>query len=124
MGGIMRKTTKLRNEELLFLVLCKDEDRKKLLKESKMSLQDFKRLTYITHSMGLESYTNYLYSIFPECLEQLSEQILLEIQIDSNDDSFVDEECYIYYDEWLKDFCHQLPSRQLRNMYREKFNID
>lgn len=120
----MRKSTTLRNEELLFLVLCKDEDRRKLLNEKRMHLQDFERLTYITYNMGLESYTNYLYFTFPEYFKKLSEQILKEIQNDSDDGTFfIDEDQYVHYEKWLEDFCQQLPSKQLQDMYIKKFDI-
>lgn len=90
-------------EEILFLSLCSAKDRDKLLKRTKMNLEDFLRITYILDRMGLFLYELCVFENFPQLREK--GEILLGSQTSMPKDSYYDdEEIYEKYNDWLVEF--------------------
>lgn len=67
-------------EQLAFLYLCSEHDRRLLLKKEKMQLADFDRLTYLIYHLGFKEYHIKVWMEFAgdfkkewDCLEALQE---------------------------------------------------
>ena len=63
-------------EQLAFLYLCSEHDKRLLLKKEKMQLADFDRLTYLIYHLGFKEYHTKVWMEFTgdfkkewECLE-------------------------------------------------------
>ena len=57
-------------EQLAFLYLCSEHDKRLLLKKEKMPLADFDRLTYLIYHFGFKEYH---IKVWMDCLEALHE---------------------------------------------------
>ena len=74
-------------EQLAFLYLCSEHDKRLLLKKEKMQLADFDRLTYLIYYLGLKEYHIKIWMEFAgdfkkewDCLEALREtEVVSEI---------------------------------------------
>ena len=67
-------------EQLAFLYLCSEHDKRLLLKKEKMQLADFDRLTYLIYHFGFKEYHIKVWMEFAgefkkewDCLEALQE---------------------------------------------------
>ena len=69
-----------RKEEQLFLSLCSQRDKQKLMKQIPMSFQDYLRITCIISFMDLVYYEVKLNELFPE-LHEVNIQIIIKMRM-------------------------------------------
>lgn len=97
-------------EQLAFLYLCSERDKRLLLKKEKMSLADFDRLTYLIYHLGFKEYHIKVWMEFAgdfqkewDCLEALQETGGRVGNIDSTESEVK------LHEMWIQDFCKSTP---------------
>ena len=125
----MKKTKDVVSEERKFLRLCGEEYKKKIKKQTSMSLKDFQKISYLINTLGFSNY--YLYfcmDLFPDLLCDSSDISEVndwneEYDMQSSEYGILDmkvEEC----DMWLEEFCNQMPLERQKEKYRLLFEIE
>lgn len=118
----MEQTKKLKTEREEFLSLCCSSDKDLLTGKSEMTLNDFERLTYLTMSLDLDAYTQYLHECYMDYTISLSQQSDRENEILSDyPDYYLDEHIIEKQQAWVDDFCNHIPAEK-REYYRKKLN--
>ena len=97
-------------EQLAFLYLCSEHDKRLLLKKEKMQLADFDRLTYLIYHLGFKEYHIKVWMEFAgdfkkewACLEALQETGGCAGNIDSTESEVR------LHEIWIQDFCENTP---------------
>ena len=97
-------------EQLAFLYLCSEHDKRLLLKKEKMLLADFDRLTYLIYHLGFKEYHIKVWMEFAgdfkkewACLEALQETGGCAGNIDSTESEIR------LHKMWIQDFCKSTP---------------
>ena len=97
-------------EQLAFLYLCSEHDKRLLLKKDKMQLADFDRLTYLIYYFGFKEYHIKVWMEFAghfkkewDCLEALQETGGRIGNI-GNAESEIK-----LHEMWIRDFCKNAP---------------
>lgn len=107
-------------EKFAFLYLCGKRDRNILLGKEQMTFSDLDRLTYITDFLDLKHYN---LEIWNQYAGQFQEQFqLLNRLFDETCDIVsydMSEYDYHQRDLWLRDFCQNAPSRQIKKWLEE-----
>lgn len=118
----MEQTKKLETEREEFLSLCCSKDKDLLTGKAEMTMNDFERLTYLTMSLDLDVYTQYLHECYMDYTISLSQQLDRENEILSDyPDYYLDEQLIDIQQAWIDDFCNQLPADK-QELYRKKLN--
>lgn len=122
----MKKTKDIVNQENKFLRLCGEKYRDKIKKKIPMTVGDFQKFMYIFNTMELNEYSIYFsMEMFPE--------LLLEYGKRGKDDDWDScygecglpaEEMVEMSDEWLEEFCDQMPLESQKKKYRRIFLLD
>ena len=106
-------------EQLAFLYLCSEHDKRLLLKKEKMQLADFDRLTYLIYHLGFKEYHIKIWMEFAgdfqkewDCLEALQETGGCVGNIDSTESE--DR----LHEMWIQEFCKNTPM-EIREWIRE-----
>lgn len=118
--GRMKKMYQKDIERFAFFYLCGKRDRDMLLGNEKMTFSDLERLIYITDFLGLSK-------MYLEIWEEYGGQFLGQFQnlerieketfdIASRDPSEMDLD---QHEQWVMDFCRQVPDRQCRTLLKE-----
>lgn len=107
-------------ERFAFLFLCGNRDRRILQGKEKMTFSDLDRLNYITDFLGLKLYGleiwNKYAGQFREQFQQLQRLYDETSSIVPYDPSETDED---QQEQWVKDFCRQVPDRKSRRKLEE-----
>ena len=107
-------------ERFTFLFLCGKRDRRILQGKEKMTFSDFDRLNYIADFLGLKLYGleiwNKYAGQFREQFQQLQRLYDETSSVVSYDPSETDED---QQEQWVKDFCRQVPDRKSRKQMEE-----
>lgn len=112
----------LEKEESTFLSLCSPHDRDLLTGRTKMTLQDFERLTYLTMALDYVEYSLDLHKRYIEYTTTLSEQIERESKILADYPAYyLDEDTAEKYQKWIDDFCNHIPADK-QKYYRDRLN--
>lgn len=113
-----------RKEEQLFLSLCSQRDKQKLMKQIPMSFQDYLRITCIISFMDLVYYEVKLNELFPELHEE-KEQMLKrhKVIISEYPDYYKDEDVYKKVQDLLTAFCCQISDKEQQDFYAKKFDV-
>lgn len=120
----MEKSEQLKTEEKLFLSLCNKTDREMLVGKIPMTVQNFERICYIAESMEFEEYDIYLMTVWNEQMEQLAHKVVRESLIMEGYPEYPwDEGLLDRREQWLRDFCSQLPNEGLREEYCRRFDL-
>ena len=97
-------------EQLAFLYLCSEHDKRLLLKKEKMQLADFDRLTYLIYHLGFKEYHIKVWMEFAgdfkkewDCLEALQETGGGVGNIGSTKSEVR------LHEMWIQDFCKNAP---------------
>ena len=97
-------------EQLAFLYLCSEHDKRLLLKKEKMPLADFDRLTYLIYHLGFKEYHIIVWMEFAgefkkewDCLEALQEMGGCVGNI-GNTESEIS-----LHKMWMQNFCKNAP---------------
>lgn len=102
------------------LFLCGKRDRRILQGKEKMTFSDFDRLNYIADFLGLKLYGleiwNKYAGQFREQFQQLQRLYDETSSVVSYDPSETDED---QQEQWVKDFCRQVPDRKSRKQLEE-----
>lgn len=118
----MEQTKKLNTEREEFLSLCCSSDKDLLTGKAEMTMSDFERLTYLTMSLDLDVYTQYLHECYMDYTLRLSQQLDRENEILSDyPDYYLDEQLIDIQQAWIDDFCNRLPADK-QEYYRKKLN--
>lgn len=118
----MEQTKKLETEKNTFLSLCCPHDKNLLTGNAEMTQSDFERLTYLTMSLDLDTYTQYLHECYMDYTISLSQQLDRENEILSDyPDYYLDEQLIDIQQAWIDDFCNRLPADE-QEYYRKKLN--
>ena len=106
-------------EQLAFLYLCSEHDKRLLLKKEKMLLADFDRLTYLIYHLGFKEYHIKVWMEFAgdfkkewACLEALQETGGCAGNIDSTESEIR------LHKMWSQEFCENAPM-ETREWIRE-----
>ena len=93
-------------EQLAFLYLCSEHDKRLLLKKEKMPLADFDRLTYLIYHLGFKEYHIKVWMEFAgdfkkewDCLEALQETGGCAVSIENTESESR------LHEMWIRDFC-------------------
>ncbi len=107
-------------ERFAFLFLCGNRDRRILQGKEKMTFSDLDRLNYLTDFLGLKLYGleiwNKYAGQFREQFQQLQRLYDETSSIVPYDPSETDED---QQEQWVKDFCRQVPDRKSRRKLEE-----
>lgn len=118
----MKQSKKLEAEKEEFLSLCCPYDKALLNGKEKMKRSEFERITFLTMSLDLDVYTQYLHGCYKDYSESLIQQIDREREIlKEYPNYYLDEEVIETREKWVEDFCNQLPADK-QEYYREKLN--
>ena len=97
-------------EQLAFLYLCSEHDKRLLLKKEKMQLADFDRLTYLIYHLGFKAYHIKVWMEFAgdckkewDCLEALQETVGCVGNIGNTESEIK------LHEMWIRDFCKNVP---------------
>ena len=97
-------------EQLAFLYLCSEHDKRLLLKKEKMQLADFDRLTYLIYHLGFKAYHIKAWMEFAgdfkkewDCLEALQETVGCVGNIGNTESEIK------LHEMWIRDFCKNVP---------------
>ncbi|MCI5502621.1 MAG: hypothetical protein MR410_00740, partial [Eubacterium sp.] len=87
---------------------------------------DFKKFMYMLHVLGLNEYSIYFsMEMFPELLIENEERSKdWDWNIGYEEYDFPMEEMVSICEEWLQEFCDQMPLERQRKKYRKVFEID
>ena len=106
-------------EQLAFLYLCSEHDKRLLLKKEKMPLADFDRLTYLIYHLGFKEYHIKVWMEFAgnfkkewAYLEALQETSGRVGNIDSTESEVR------LHEMWIQEFCENAPM-EIREWIRE-----
>lgn len=111
-------------EKNTFLALCCCHDRDLLMDKEEMTITEFERLTYLTMSLGLSQYSQWLHMKYIEFTKALSEQLDRENEILEDYPSYyLDEQVHEKYQQWKKDFLNHL-SIDKQQEYRELLKMN
>ena len=122
----MKKTKDIISQENKFLRLCGDNYRDQIKKKIPMTVGDFKKFMYMLHVLGLNEYSIYFsMEMFPELLIENEERSKdWDWNIGYEEYDFPMEEMVSICEEWLQEFCDQMPLERQRKKYRKVFEID
>ena len=109
------------NERLMFLTLCSEQDKAYLNGEQAMSVEDFKRISYVLETIGFTSYLLDFYAENRDMMKRYSIQILDDLRNDSQEKQQQEQSTM---KAWLTDFCDQLPSKEIQAYVRVLANLD
>ena len=97
-------------EQLAFLYLCSEHDKRLLLKKEKMQLADFDRLTYLIYHLGFKDYHIKVWMEFAgnfkkewDCLEALQETGGYVGNIGNTESEIK------LHEMWIHNFCKNAP---------------
>lgn len=106
-------------EQLAFLYLCSEHDKRLLLKKEKMSLADFDRLTYLIYHLGFKEYHIKVWMEFVgnfkkewNCLEALQETGGCIRNIGNTESEIK------LHEMWIQDFCQDI-SKEIKDWIQE-----
>ena len=106
-------------EQLAFLYLCREHDKRLLLKKEKMPLADFDRLTYLIYHLGFKEYHIKVWMEFAgefkkewDCLEALQETRCCVGNIGNTESEIK------LHEMWIRNFCKNTP-KEIREWIRE-----
>lgn len=108
-------------ERLMFLTLCSEQDKAYLSGEQAMSVEDFKRISYVLETIGFTSYLLDFYAKNRDMMKRYSIQILDDLRNDSQEKQQQEQSTM---KAWLTDFCDQLPSKEIQAYVRVLANLD
>lgn len=118
----MKQSKKLEAEKEEFLSLCCSHDKALLNGKERMTKSDFERITFLTMSLDLDVYTQYLHECHMDYSESLSQQLDRENEIIADyPDYYLDEHVIEKQQAWVDDFCNHIPAEK-REYYRKKLN--
>ena len=122
----MKKTKDIISQENKFLRLCGSNYRDKIKKKIPMTVGDFQKFMYLFNAMGLSEYSIYFsMEMFPELLVEYGERSKdNEWDIGYRECDFPIEEMVSICEEWMQEFCDQMPLESQRKKYRKVFEID
>lgn len=121
----MKKTKDIISQENKFLRLCGEKYKDKIKKRISMTTGEFQKFLYLFETMGFNEYSLYFsMEMFPELLVDYGERCRDDDEIDYGQVDFPIEEIVAISDEWLKEFCDQMPLESQRKKYRKVFEID
>ena len=122
----MKKIKDIISQENKFLRLCGDNYRDKIKKKIPMTVEDFKKFMYLLDALGLSEYSIYFsMEMFPELLVEYGERSKgCDWDIGDRKYDFLVEEMVSICEEWLQEFCDQMPLESQRKKYRKVFEID
>lgn len=110
----------LEKEEITFLSLCSPHDRDLLTGSAEMTLQDFKRITYLTMALDYVKYTLALYKRYMDFTNKLTVQLDRENELLNEYPAYyLDEEIAERNQRWIEDFCNNIPTDK-QKYYRDK----
>lgn len=91
-----------------------------------MAVGDFNKFMYLFDALGLSEYSIYFsMEMFPELLVEYGERSKdCDLDIEYGEYDFPVEEMVSICDEWLQEFCDQMPLESQRKKYRKVFEID
>ena len=102
-------------EQLAFLYLCSEHDKRLLLKKGKMPLADFDRLTYLIYHLGFKEYHIKVWMEFAgdfkkewDCLEALQETGGCAVSIENTESESR------LHEMWILDFCKNASEEKQR----------
>ena len=122
----MKKTKDIVSQENKFLRLCGDKYRDKIKKRIPMSVGDFQKFMYIFNTMELNEYSVYFsMEMFPELLVEYGKRGKDDdLDICDGECGLPVEELVEISDEWLEEFCDQMPLESQKKKYRKIFLLD
>lgn len=110
-----------KKEQKKFFSLCSRSDHDKLIGKEPMTIEDFERITYLLKVLELEEYELYVAMKFEK---QLTTYADIQAWLDAGDYS-LDEERYSVEveqaEQWLREFCMQIPHERTRMKYIERY---
>lgn len=110
-----------KKEQKKFFCLCSKSDHNKLIGKEPMTVEDFGRITYLLKVLGLEEYELYVAMKFEN---QLTVYANIQEWLDDGDYS-IDDETYNVeveqMEQWLREFCMQIPHERTRRKYIEQY---
>lgn len=112
----MKKSKDIISQENKFLRLCGDNYRDKIKKKIPMTVGDFKKFMYLFDAMGLSKYSMYFsMEMFPELLVEYGERSKdCDWDLGYGEYDFPVEEMVSICEEWLREFCDQMPLESQR----------
>lgn len=106
-------------EKHIFLDLCCPHDKDLLMDKEEMTITEFERLTYLTMTLGLSHYTQWLHMKYIGLTKLLSEQLDREFHIlEDYPAYYLDEQEHEKHQQWINDFLNHLPADK-QNEYHE-----
>lgn len=105
--------------------LCGEKYKDKIKKRIPMTTGEFQKFMYLFETMGFNEYSLYFsMEMFPELLVDYGERCRDDDESDYGQVDFPIEEIVAISDEWLKEFCDQMPLESQRKKYRKVLEID
>ena len=119
----LQKTIEIRKEEKVFLRLCGESYRMKIMKREAFSLNEFQKLLYVITTLKLWNYMNYfLLEVYLQEMIALGDYLLSEPEEDNFENSlYAKKDCHV---RWLREFWEQIPLKAKKEQYRELFLND
>lgn len=109
---------KIRKERLIFLSLCGEDDGKKITGAMDLQIRDFERIGCLLDMLGLNHFLLEFEMSHSDLLEQLANEI--ENDVEMGDVRKLKAERNIRQ-QWLEEFCRQLPSQEMKIYIKELF---
>lgn len=111
---------KVRKEKLIFLSLCSERDGKRITGAIDLHIRDFERIVCLLDMLGLNHFLLEFEMSHPDLLEQLANKIENDVKL--GDEKKLNMERNIRQ-QWLEEFCNQLPSQVMRVYIKELFGM-
>lgn len=116
----LQKTKEISKEEKVFLRLCGESYRQKIMNREVLSMNEFQKLLFVITTLELWDYMNYfLLEIYPQEMLTLGGYLLSEPKEENLENwLYAKKDCQ---QRWLREFWEQIPVEYQKNKYRQIF---
>lgn len=114
----------VKKEERLFLSLCSQKDKQKVTQKIPMTFHDYLRITCIISNLRLFDYEVKIGEDFPKYHEMKKEMLKRHEDILREYPDYYKDEAFDKKEQnWLLEFCSQIPDTCLQKKYAKKFGL-
>ena len=116
----LQKTKEIMKEEKVFLRLCGELYRQKIMKREAFSINEFQKLLFVITTLELWNYMNYfLLEVYPQEMIVLGDYLLSKPEEENSKNGlYAKKDCQ---QRWLREFWEQIPVEAQKEMYKDIF---